>query len=506
MRAGFRQSMAWLHTWSGLLVGWLLLAIFLTGTASYYRSEITGWMHPEIRPGAPVSESESLKQAMAWLQNRAPAANAWLIDLPTERLPVTQVMWQDLGERRYNSELLDPSAEQTIAARKTFGGDFFYGFHFQLSLPPLIGRWIVGVASMLMFIAIISGVITHRRIFRDFFTFRPGKGQRSWLDAHNTLSVLALPFHILITYTGLVTLMFIYVPWGIDLVYGNDRGAYFRDVRDFTAPAAPAPDKAILTGYTTLIEQARQQWGEGHIARVSVSSPGAANARIELVRDTQDQVSSRAQRLVLDGVSGELIETIAASGPAKAFYGVLYGLHLAHFADPLLRKLLFISGLGGTVMIATGLQLWVAKRKGNEPNGLYRRIEGLNVAAILGLPLAMAAFLLANRLIPADLPGRDVNEVIAFFGVWLLTLLHGQVRAPRHAWREQALLCALAFTGVPLLDLATGPNAANGLNLICGLFGIGFAFVLWRLCRGSRGRQQAARLSTAQTRQSESRS
>jgi uncharacterized iron-regulated membrane protein len=501
MKEGFRQSMAWLHTWSGLIVGWLLLAIFLTGAASYYRSEITGWMHPEIPSGAPVSQSQSLKQAMDWLHDRAPVANSWLIDLPTERLPVAQVMWQAAGERRYNSELLNPASQQPVAPRKTFGGDFFYGFHFQLSLPPIIGRWIVGVASMLMFIAIISGVITHRRIFKDFFTFRPGKGQRSWLDAHNTLSVLALPFHVLITYTGLVTLMFMYVPWGIDLVYGGDRGAYFRDLRDFTPPAAPATEKADLAPYARLNEQARQQWGEGHIARVAIGSPGATNARIELIRDTQDQVSSLPQRLVLNGVSGELIETSDATGPAKAFYGVLYGLHLAHFAEPLLRLLLFISGLGGTIMIATGLQLWVVKRKGNATGGLYRRIEGLNVAVILGLPLAMAGFFWGNRLVPGGLPGREIVEVQVFFAVWLMTILHAQVRSIRRVWREQALLCALAFAGVPLLDLITGPDAVNGLNLFCVLFAGAFAFVLWRLCRSPSGRR-----STRATRQIESRS
>ena len=32
MKAAFRQSMAWLHTWAGLVVGWVLFFMFLTGT------------------------------------------------------------------------------------------------------------------------------------------------------------------------------------------------------------------------------------------------------------------------------------------------------------------------------------------------------------------------------------------------------------------------------------------------------------------------------------------
>ena len=56
-----------------------------------------------------------------------------------------------------------------------------------------LGVWIVGLAAMAMLVAIISGIIIHKKIFKDFFTFRPGKGQRSWLDGHNASAVLLLP-------------------------------------------------------------------------------------------------------------------------------------------------------------------------------------------------------------------------------------------------------------------------------------------------------------------------
>lgn len=36
---GFRQANAWLHTWVGLLLGWLLYAVFLTGTLSFFRKK-----------------------------------------------------------------------------------------------------------------------------------------------------------------------------------------------------------------------------------------------------------------------------------------------------------------------------------------------------------------------------------------------------------------------------------------------------------------------------------
>ena len=38
---GPRQSMSWLHTWASLILGWLLYAIFVTGTLSFFQNEIS---------------------------------------------------------------------------------------------------------------------------------------------------------------------------------------------------------------------------------------------------------------------------------------------------------------------------------------------------------------------------------------------------------------------------------------------------------------------------------
>ena len=42
------QLMNWIHSWSGLLFGWLLFAVFLTGTLTVFDNEITYWMQPEL--------------------------------------------------------------------------------------------------------------------------------------------------------------------------------------------------------------------------------------------------------------------------------------------------------------------------------------------------------------------------------------------------------------------------------------------------------------------------
>ena len=99
------------------------------------------------------------------------------------------------GQRGFGEGNFDPATGQQVTSRDTLGGEFFYRFHFQFHYMPVVwGRWLAGAAAMFMLVAIVSGVITHKKIFVDFFTFRWGKRQRSWLDAHNSLSVFGLPF------------------------------------------------------------------------------------------------------------------------------------------------------------------------------------------------------------------------------------------------------------------------------------------------------------------------
>ncbi len=121
MKQGFRQSMAWLHTWTGLLVGWVLLLIFMGDTASYYRDEISRWMRPEL-PTTTVSTTTALGSAEQYLQTHAADAVRWNITLPDPRTPVVSMYWQNptradgkpAGRRQmYGNAIIDPATSRT---------------------------------------------------------------------------------------------------------------------------------------------------------------------------------------------------------------------------------------------------------------------------------------------------------------------------------------------------------------------------------------------------------
>jgi len=98
VNGGLRQSMAWLHTWAGLLVGWLLLAIFATGTSAYFQDEITRWMQPEITGQRQITLAS--ERAVDWLQKNQPGADSWSITLPGRRAIASTLYWKPAGETR----------------------------------------------------------------------------------------------------------------------------------------------------------------------------------------------------------------------------------------------------------------------------------------------------------------------------------------------------------------------------------------------------------------------
>lgn len=471
MKESLRQSMSWLHTWTGLLLGWVLYFIFITGTTGYLDTEIDRWMQPELPPASQVtfSQQEMLHASVDYLNEHVPNAKRWFISLQQTRdRPYPYVSWQ--GAKSENIEengkrFLNPDTDDVFPSRETAGGYTLYRLHWKLRyLPEVISDWIVGIATMFMLVALITGIIVHKNIFRDFFTFRPRKGQRSWLDAHNLVSVVSLPFQLMITYSGLIFMMFIYVPLIIAAWYGpgeDNRVTFYNEIYKRFVTVDPSGQRAPLTSLDAVVAKAEDKWqGSPTIDSLDIRLPGDINGGI-IVRSSLATAPLRAyDALFYDGVTGDLsAERPLLHSTSKGPRDVMLGLHEGLFAGPFLRALYILSGLLGAAMIATGLILWVVKRrkrvlKGDSYLG-FHLIEGLNVATIVGLPIAIAAYFWASRLLPVNMEDRADWEIHSLFLCWLAMITHAIIRPSSRAWIEQSAIAAIAFGLLPLLNAFT---------------------------------------------------
>ncbi|GHT92784.1 iron-regulated membrane protein [Betaproteobacteria bacterium] len=476
---GLRLSMSWLHTWSGLVLGWLLFAIFVTGTLSFFRNEITFWMQPELHHAD--SAHVDLERAVAVLQQEAAGAAQWSITLPGPRNPTLGLGWQAPGKNDARTEhgqgggrgvrlVLDPASGEKLVGRETAGGNFLYRFHFELyGMDRIWARWIVGIATMLMLVAIITGVIVHRNIFKDFFTFRPAKGKRSWLDAHNASSVLSLPFHFVITFSGLLLFGNMIFPSAMQRAYHGDTSAFMQEARGRMATSAtppPSGESAPLADLAPLVAVAETAWGGRPAGSLTITHPGDRRAVVEVRQARGMSLTggrNSTQSLRFEGVSGRLLDAVPPPPPSivQSISNVFMMLHRGLFASPVPRWLLFVAGIGGSLMIATGLAMWSAARgkdraaDGRIPFG-QRLVEVLNVAGVAGLMIALGAYLWASRLIPADMPHRNDWEIRVFFYSWLLTFGYALVRRHKAAWVGELGCAGALIVLLPVLNACSG--------------------------------------------------
>ena len=499
MFATFRQAMAWLHTWFGLVLGFVLMAAFFFGALSVFDREFDRWAIPatRIEPQPMPSYDRVLRPAFERMQPTRAAVDAMRgqVDGPmparfdtvaywsaytTHRDPVVALFAgyelpnaRHAGEQIYAEATVDPRDGHVLPDdRLKLGSGFFYPMHYGLTLDwKNLGIWIVGFSALVMLAALVSGVVMHRRLFREFFTFRPGKARlRSVLDLHNLTGVVALPFHFFFALTGLLIFAATYYfPLGHTQLHElHDRAAAI-EAQQTGLPHQRSGVPAGLADVDAMVAQARQRWEDrgkaGDVGFLLLMHVGDANGYVSVYRAGTDRIALVGDGIHFKASSGELIREDPPATAVARMAEFLTGLHLQHFRHWLLRWLYVFGGLAGAVCIATGFIFFVEKRKrqhAQQGSQGARVVDALAVAAVTGMVLATLGILVANRLLPEDMVGRGDWQRYAFWGSWVLALLHAAWRsAPvaqgraNPAWREQSIAIAAMAVAAVLLNWAT---------------------------------------------------
>lgn len=464
MGTTFTKSMAWLHTWVGVVISALLFAIFWMGTLSVFDREIDRWMMPGTRLAA-NAPPVSLDKAAAAVAPLIPAhASQWRLDLPTPRVPLVRFAYRD-GAGNTTTRYLDPADYTLIPDQGTLGGSgFVFPFHYSLHLKWMnLGEWLVGLAGMALLALLVSGVVIHKKIFTEFFTFRPrSRLPRSTLDLHHLMGVVGLPFYFTMALSGLIILFTIYFPLAHVGAYGGGnaaKAAFSAEAQGrYTRPKANAPGG--LASLDAMAAQAEREWRGGRPYLVRVWHPSDANSYVELRRSFAHDITMNLDQLYFDAGSGALRHRFAAA-PVVTVQRFIAGLHFIQFEHWTLRWLYFLAGLSGCVMIGTGLLFWVeTRRAAHAKHGRagVRVVEALTIGGVAGIVIATLAFFAANRLLPLGAnfagAGRAALEMWVFYLAWAACFIHAWAR-PAGAWRAQVRLIAILAPAVVLLNAVT---------------------------------------------------
>lgn len=508
MFPSFRQAMAWLHTWFGLVLGFVLMAAFFFGALSVFDREIDRWAIPATRfePQPMPSYDTLLRPAFERMQPTAAQVDAMRprVNGPmpehydrvmnwsaytTHRDPVLQLFAnyevpgaKDPDEALFTDVTIDPRTGTVLPNdRLKVGSGFFYPMHYGLTLDwKFLGIYIVGFSALVMLAALVSGVVMHRKVFREFFTFRPGKARlRSTLDLHNLTGVVALPFHFFFAFTGLLIFAATYYfPVGHTQLHDLHELNEVREASETGLPHKRAGVAAEFASVDAMVADAQRRWEShgkaGEVGFLVLMHVGDANGYVSVYRAGTDRIALVGDAIHYRATTGELIREDPAPTAGARVAEFLTGLHLQHFRHWLLRWLYVLGGLAGAVCIATGFVFFVEKRKrqhAQQGRQGARVVDALAVATVTGMVLAALGILIANRLLPEAMVGRDTWERYAFWGTWVVALLHAAIRSapvarglPNPAWREQTWAIAVAALAAVLLNwITTGDHLGRTL-------------------------------------------
>lgn len=499
MKDGFRQAMAWLHTWSGLVIGWLLFVIFVGGTLACFDKELDDWMRPSLHAVA-LPARPAFDKALAYAMKAAPDAHAWYVEAGTERSRAmeTTLYFED---ESYRTIAMNPLSAEPVA--DTAGGTFFFTLHYNLHAGN-IGMYLVGLAGMFMLVALVTGVIIHKRIFKDFFTFRPSAAShRAWLDGHNVSGVLGLPFYFLIAYSGVAIFMLQYMPAGVATAYNGDVLKAFEEAADFYERPETGKPRLHLYSADSLFEDAQRRLGEP-VTWVSVHHTDDSSATIAFGGDHRKHIAWNIRQVFYDAQDGRFLHQAEPPSTAYKAYSLIGGLHMAQFGGDTVRWLYFLLGITGCVMLASGLQVWVRKRALRvESAGLlsgYTVVSWLNAAIAAGMPFAIAALLLANRLLPMAMAQRGQAEITVFCLAWIAALFWSiACWRRRSAWRDLFAVTATMFFAIPAVNFlvtdnshlsaafTSGNTATAVIDITLIIAGLAFALMARRCHRHATG-------------------
>ena len=162
-------------------------------------------------------------------------------------------------------------------------------------------------------------------------------------------------------------------------------------------------------------------------------------AQIQIKQLEDHSISLKPEQLSIAGSTGQILPDIRNYSPVATLYSGVYGLHMAPFAQPLLRLGLFFSGLLGCAMIASGLLLWSLKRQLHAKSQSFHfghyLVDRGNLACFVGLPISMLVYFYLNRLVTPYIHGNNY-EIQGFFLTWLISLVAARLGENVTIWHQ----------------------------------------------------------------------
>ncbi len=468
IRGDILRTYQTIHTWTGIVTGLVLFIGFYAGSLSMFEEEISQWATPSSHQLAQIPAEKFDELILKASSNFDKAQQDFTVNFTENLSPLT---WSEEGGGRglqlnhvMRHATLSEQGELITQVNLTNElGDLIDTLHRTAGIAGKVGHEdigviILGVAAVLYFIALVSGIIfLLPTLVKSFFALRTNKGaNRFWLDSHNLVGIISFPFHVIIAITVVVFAFHDAFYGGLSLAYGDEplfeRGE--KSAITYTVDQLPP-----MASYLERVDELTEGYSVESLtfSGLSSSRPSVGitimNSQAMMRNSTGDFIYMNPYNFEVSFSSVQIDDEDVYTPLVASFFS----LHFGGYAGDLGRWLYFAMGLLGAFLFYSGNLLWLEKRRQKQavqtkPN---RFMACLTVGVCLGSILAVVSTLLASKWF--YLIGVQVNNhylacyYVTFFAALMYTFSRGAAKSAIHILYAMGIACLL----IPLTTLLT---------------------------------------------------
>ncbi|MGI4751722.1 MAG: PepSY-associated TM helix domain-containing protein [Janthinobacterium lividum] len=373
----FKKVNAFLHLWLGLISGLVVFIVSITGCLFSFQKEITEFLnHDQQFVSAPKNARTLSITKLQTIANQALKGNASFITTFSDPARSWEFMAYQPGNRNafwhfntiksYKSAFINPYTGKVLAV-KDYKQDFFVivkYIHWSLLLNDQYGQPIVGYATLIFVILLISGLILwwpkNLKKFNLDKSFRikwRSNFKRINYDLHNVLGFYTVFIALILALTGMVFAM----KWFEKTVYviasqSTTPPKFISATSDSTQKVLKNP--LDLAFYTTKNSMPEAQ-------RIGLSPAVGAKGIIYVSGYRDQETYYDYDQLQFDQYSGKLLnrQNYQEKNTGEKIIGMNYDIHVGAIWGLPGKILMFLVSLVCASLPITGLIIWLNKKK-----------------------------------------------------------------------------------------------------------------------------------------------
>lgn len=350
-----------IHTWTSIISTVFLLLLCITGLPLIFNHELNHALYDEVEPAQlsaatpPANLDTIVQNGLARSPGDAVQFMFWDRDEP-------ELIWLSIGKA------VDSNPDQNrLLKLDSRTGQFLEEVDFRSRLTYVIyrlhvdmyaglpGKLFLGLMGLLFCVAIVSGVVLYWPSTRklDFGAVRRDRPRIvRWLDLHNLLGVVTVVWALTVGFTGVIN------TWA-DLIFKlwqNDQlVAMTQAYKDRPLPQGP-------TSVNQAVAAAREVMPGMKPSFVAFpGNPFSSKSHYAVFMRGETPLTSRLLRpALIEAESGKLTDSRELPLYTKALL-VSQPLHFGDYGGMPLKILWAVMTVATTVVLSTGLYLWVVR-------------------------------------------------------------------------------------------------------------------------------------------------